>query len=238
MDPATAKIIAKVVVSQITDEEKRQKLIIGIIIGVVVTTFIIMIPLFALTSTIDKIKSFFGFGDDGKASDISYDYLISIKEKYGTTLETEELVFNGILPMPVNNAVVTSEFGNRIHPLTGKQSFHTGIDLAGKWHSNIMSVLDGKVVFAGVKPGYGNCVEIENQLDVETIYTLYGHLARIDVVEGQEVKQGNVIGIQGGDPTKDPNPGYSTGTHLHFEIRKSMNGDFVNPIIYLVKEVD
>ena len=238
MDPATAKIIAKVVVSQITDEEKKQKLIIGIIIGVVVTTFIIMIPLFALTSTIDKIKSFFGFGDDGKASDSSYDYLISIKEKYGTTLETEELVFNGILPMPVNNAVVTSEFGNRIHPLTGKQSFHTGIDLAGKWHSNIMSVLDGKVILAGVKAGYGNCVEIEHQLEGETIYTLYGHLARIDVVEGQEVKQGNVIGIQGGDPTKDPNPGYSTGTHLHFEIRKSMNGDFVNSIIYLVKEVD
>ena len=62
LDPATAKLIAKVVISQITDEEKRQRLIIGIIIGIVVFTFIIMIPLFALTSTIDKIKSFFGFG--------------------------------------------------------------------------------------------------------------------------------------------------------------------------------
>ena len=56
LDPATAKLIAKVVISQITDEEKRQRLIIGIIIGIVVFTFIIMIPLFALTSTIDKIK--------------------------------------------------------------------------------------------------------------------------------------------------------------------------------------
>ncbi len=207
LDPATAKLIAKVVISQITDEEKRQKLIIGIIVAIVVFVFILMIPLFALTETIDKIKNFFGVGDNGEITDLDYYSIVEIREKYGGTLEIGELVFNGTMPMPVNDAVVTSEFGARIHPVTGKNSFHTGIDLAGAWHSNIMSVADGKIVFAGVKSGYGNCVQIEHTNAKETnYYTLYAHLARIDVVEGQEIQQGCVIGIQGGDPNKDPNP--------------------------------
>ena len=117
--------------------------------------------------------------------------------------------------------------------LVGKQSFHTGIDLAGEWHTNIMSVLDGKVVSAGVQGAYGNCVKIEHQYKDETIYSLYAHLAEIKVYEGQDVKQGNVIGTQGGDPVRDNNPGTSTGSHLHFEIRKSARGDFQNPRNYL-----
>ena len=68
-----------------------------------------------------------------------------------------------------------------------------------------MSILDGTVIFAGVQNGYGNCVEIQHNVDGETIYTFYGHLARIDVIEGQDVLQGDVIGLQGGDPNRDPN---------------------------------
>ena len=140
VDPHTAKVIAKVVISQITDEEKRQRLIIGIITGIVVLTFIILIPVFAITSTIDKIKSFFGFGDDGTTSDSSYYSLVEMHDTYAPTTVVEDLEYNGTFPMPVQNATVTSEFGTRIHPVTGKQSFHTGIDLAGAWHSNITSV--------------------------------------------------------------------------------------------------
>ena len=74
--------------------------------------------------------------------------------------------------------------------LLGKvNSFHTGIDLAGKWHSNIISVLDGKVVYAGVLGGYGNCIKIEHTYKDETIYSLYAHLAEIKVYSGQDVKQ-------------------------------------------------
>ena len=234
VDPKTAELIARAVISQITDEEKRQRLIIGIITGIVVCTLILLIPLFAITSTIDKIKSFFGFGDDGQALDNDYNYLIEMRSNYSGNLESGELIYNGTFPMPVNNAVVTSEYGSRIHPVTGKQSFHTGIDLAGAWHSEIMTVENGTVVFAGVKAGYGNCIEIRHTTqEGKEFYTLYAHLARIDVVEGQEVVQGNVIAIQGGDPNRDPNPGYSTGSHLHFEIRMSISGDFVNPRGYL-----
>lgn len=240
IDPHTAKVIAQVVISQITDEEKRQRLIIGIIIAIVIFVFILMIPIFAITSTIDKIKSFFGFGEDGTTTDSSYYSLVEMHDTYAPTLTVGELEYNGTFLMPVQNATVTCEFGSRIHPITGKQSFHTGMDIAGAWHSNITAVEKGKIVWAGVQSGYGNCVEIEHiTTSGTTYYTFYGHLARIDVTEGQEIVQGTVIGIQGGDPNRDPNPGYSTGSHLHFEIRMSKNGDFINPREYLygTKEV-
>lgn len=234
IDPHTAKLIAQVVISQITDEEKRQRLIIGIIITIVVITLIILIPIFAITSTIDKIKSFFTFGDDGRTSDSSYYSLVEMHDTYTSTITVGELEYNGTFPMPVQNATVTSEFGSRIHPVTGKQSFHTGIDLAGAWHSDIVAVDKGVIVFAGVQRGYGNCVEIQHNTESGTLYyTFYAHLARIDVVQEQEIQQGTVIGTQGGDPNRDPNPGYSTGSHLHFEIRMSKNGNFINPREYL-----
>lgn len=234
IDPHTAKLIAQAVISQITYEEKRQRLIIGTIVTIVVITLIILIPIFAITSTIDKIKSFFGFGDDGQASDSSYYSLVEMHDTYAPTLTVGELEYNGTFPMPVQSATVTSEFGSRIHPVTGKQSFHTGIDLAGVCHSNIMVVNTGNVVFAGVQNGYGNCVEVKHITEGgTTYYTFYAHLARIDVIEGQEIEQGTVVGIQGGDPNRDPNPGYSTGSHLHFEIRMSQSGDFINPREYL-----
>lgn len=207
VDPHTAKIIAQAVISQITDEEKRQRLVIGIIILIVNVTLIILIPLFAITSTVDKIKSFFGFGDDGKATDSSYYSLVEMHDTYAPTVTVGELEYNGTFPMPVQNATVTSEFGARVHPVTGKQSFHTGIDLAGTWHSNITAVEKGTVVWAGVQRGYGNCVEVQHSTVNGTIYfTFYAHLARIDVMEGQEIQQGTVVGIQGGEPNRDPNP--------------------------------
>lgn len=207
VDPHTAKIIAQAVISQITDEEKRQRLVIGIIILIVNVTLIVLIPLFAITSTVDKIKSFFGFGDDGKATDSSYYSLVEMHDTYAPTVTVGELEYNGTFPMPVQNATVTSEFGARVHPVTGKQSFHTGIDLAGTWHSNITAVEKGTVVWAGVQRGYGNCVEVQHSTVNGTVYfTFYAHLARIDVMEGQEIQQGTVVGIQGGDPNRDPNP--------------------------------
>ena len=204
IDPATAKLIAQAVINQITDEEKRQKLIIGIVAGITLIVLLIMLPLFFITETLDNIKSFFGFGEDGQVLDDDYNQIVEMRAE-NPYLQIGELTFNGQFPMPVNNAVVTCEFGYRIHPVTHKPSFHTGIDLAGAWHSNIMSILDGTVVFAGVQGGYGNCVEIEHIVADETIYTFYGHLARIDVPEGQEVLQGSVIGLQGGDPNRDAN---------------------------------
>ena len=127
---------------------------------------------------------------------------------------------------------ITSEYGYRIHPVTGVESKHTGIDLAGTWHTEVVSVADGEVVFAGVQTAFGNCVEIKHEIDGETIYSFYAHLSEIDVEVGQKVKQGETIGLEGGDPEQDENPGYSTGHHLHFELRNASGyGNDIDPNI-------
>ena len=119
IDPATAKKIAKLVISQITDEEKRQRLIIGIVVGTVVFVLLLAMPILLLVSGWEKIKDFFSWEteEEMKASS-EYATIYQIKEDYGINLENGELTFNGELPMPVSNPVVTSEFGNRIHPVT------------------------------------------------------------------------------------------------------------------------
>lgn len=76
--------------------------------------------------------------------------------------------------------------------------------------------------------------KIEHKYKEETIYSLYAHLAEIKVYQGQTVTQGNIIGTQGGDPNRDNNAGTSTGSHLHFEIRKMQVGIFKLMETYMV----
>ncbi len=237
IDPATAKIIAQQVINQITDERKRERIVIMIIIIVILFLFILALPMLILTASVEQLKNIFGWENEEEMnSSVEYSQVQTIQAKYGEELETGTLTFNGELPMPVNNAVVTSEFGNRIHPVTNEYSFHTGIDLAGEWHSNIMTILDGKVIYVGVQGGYGNCIKIEHTYNGELLYTLYAHLSDMRVQVGDEVKRGDIIALQGGDPIKDSNIGYSTGTHLHFEIRGNSAGDFKNPREYLYSD--
>ena len=118
------------------------------------------------------------------------------------------------------NGQITSGYGERIDPITGNYMHHSGIDISCYSHGdNILSVADGIVIFSGSQEGYGNCIEIEHHFENETIYTFYAHLSNISVQMGQTVKQGEIIGHEGGDPYNDPNPGNSTGHHLHFEMR-------------------
>lgn len=139
--------------------------------------------------------------------------------------------FDGEFILPIAcDYVVTSEYGERVHPITKKVSKHTGIDLAGEHHTEVFTIADGEVTFAGSFGGFGNCVEIKHVVNGETIYSFYAHLSRIDVAAGNVVTQGQVIGLEGGDPATDPNVGYSTGHHLHFEIRcESGYGNDVDP---------
>jgi murein DD-endopeptidase MepM/ murein hydrolase activator NlpD len=117
---------------------------------------------------------------------------------------------------------LTSFFGYRSDPFdSGHAEFHPGIDFKGNKGDAAKCTANGRVVFAGRYGGYGNCVRIEHSNNFET---LYGHLSRITVKVGQEVTAGQEIGKVG-------STGRSTGTHLHYEVRK--NGKAVNPISYL-----
>ena len=117
---------------------------------------------------------------------------------------------------------LTSYFGYRSDPFDSSDAeFHPGIDFKGNKGDDARCTANGRVVFAGWAGGYGNCVRIAHANSYET---LYGHLSRISVNVGQEVTVGQKIGEVG-------STGRSTGTHLHYEIRK--NGKAINPISYL-----
>jgi murein DD-endopeptidase MepM/ murein hydrolase activator NlpD len=121
----------------------------------------------------------------------------------------------------VAGGVVTSKFGMRRHPITGRRSMHKGIDIAGKHGVDIVSMADGIVVFSGRKSGYGNIVEIRHANGLET---RYAHNHRNLVTEGDLVRKGQVVAKLG-------STGRSTGPHVHFEVRK--NGKAINPMRYL-----
>jgi len=117
---------------------------------------------------------------------------------------------NEILPIgkPVDSRI-TSNYGTRKDPFTGKSKQHRGIDFAGKIGTELMAVAPGRVVSAGERVGYGTTVEIDHGLGFTT---LYAHLSQILVSRGDWVRPGTIIGLAGSS-------GRSTGPHLHYEIR-------------------
>lgn len=120
-----------------------------------------------------------------------------------------------ILPTgaPVKSMRITSNYGMRKDPFTGKQKQHRGIDFAGKIGTELMAVAPGRVVSAGERVGYGTTVEIDHGLGFTT---LYAHLSHINVSRGDWVRPGTIVGLGGSS-------GRSTGPHLHYEIRYKGN---------------
>ena len=126
---------------------------------------------------------------------------------------------------------ITSPYGNRIHPITGKLKFHTGIDIVKNHRDPIYPFVSGKVVWAKWGNagtgygGFGNVVSIKDKYGYEH---MYAHLDEIKVKLNQEVNVNTVIGLQGMTPTNKV-----TGSHLHYEVRKNGYGTHVDPIEYL-----
>jgi len=116
---------------------------------------------------------------------------------------------------------ITSTFGYRRNPMWGGRNFHTGLDIANSYGLPISAADSGEIIFAGWWDGYGKAVVIDHGHGTST---LYGHMSRLYASTGQTVSKGQVIGLLG-------STGYSTGPHLHFEVRKS--GKPVNPRPFL-----
>jgi murein DD-endopeptidase MepM/ murein hydrolase activator NlpD len=122
------------------------------------------------------------------------------------------------LASPMEFSRVTSGFSMRFHPILQTWRKHNGVDYAAPTGTPVRTVGDGVVEFAGRQNGYGNVVQIKHTNDRST---LYAHLSRIDVRQGQRVEQGMRIGAVG-------STGWSTGPHLHFEFR--VNGSHHDPL--------
>jgi len=128
----------------------------------------------------------------------------------------------GTFSLPIPGAPITQLFGPNHDPFTGAAGFHPGVDFGAPMGTPIHAAGDGVVVFAGVESGYGNytCINHGNG-----IATCYGHQSLLLVKVGDQVKRGQVIGLVG-------STGYSTGPHLHFEVR--INGAVTDPLPWLI----
>lgn len=124
----------------------------------------------------------------------------------------------GALPV---DGVLSSDYGHRIHPISGDHKFHGGIDIAAAEGTEIRAVQAGVVTHAGWRPGYGNVVEIRHS---DGATSRYAHASRVHVREGQRVDAGEGIADVG-------QTGQATGPHLHFEVRR--NGHTIDPDRYL-----
>ncbi|WP_172257080.1 murein hydrolase activator EnvC family protein [Saccharibacillus deserti] len=129
----------------------------------------------------------------------------------------------GAMLTPVDSFRMSSGFGTRVHPITGKVKKHTGVDMAAPQGTDIHAAEGGVVTVAQWWNGYGNTVVIDHG---NGIWTLYGHIrdGGVMVSSGQTVQRGQKIAEVG-------STGNSTGPHLHFEVRQ--NGEPVDPVPYL-----
>ena len=118
---------------------------------------------------------------------------------------------------------ISDDYGNRIHPITGTNQFHNGVDMAAPGGSPILAAYDGEVVAATYNASMGNYVMIDHG---DSLYTIYMHASALYVSKGDYVSKGQKIAAVG-------TTGRSTGNHLHFSVRK--NGSYVSPWNYLSK---
>jgi murein DD-endopeptidase MepM/ murein hydrolase activator NlpD len=121
---------------------------------------------------------------------------------------------------PVNGRLADG-YGHRSDPLSGEGELHKGVDILAPMGTPVRAAADGIIVRAGWNGGYGRCIVIDHGHNYQT---LYGHLSRMDVIEGQEIRQGELIGAVG-------STGHSTGAHLHYEVH--VGSTPVNPYRFL-----
>jgi len=138
------------------------------------------------------------------------------RQKYTGTVDA------GKLSWPIGgHIVITDVFAMRHDPINGVWEQHTGMDIGIRTGTPVLAPADGIVVFAARNGGYGNMMMVQHS---QTMTTVYGHLKSYIAKKGQYVKRGQVIALS-------DNTGWSTGPHLHFEVR--ISGVAKNPMLYL-----
>jgi murein DD-endopeptidase MepM/ murein hydrolase activator NlpD len=122
---------------------------------------------------------------------------------------------------PITRGWMSSRYGKRTDPFTGRLAWHAGVDFAGKMGADIVAVASGVVTWSGPRYGYGNLVEINHGNGYKT---RYAHCEELKVALGDVVRKGDIVALMGSS-------GRSTGPHVHFEVYK--NGRTVDPAAYI-----
>ena len=161
-------------------------------------------------------------GDEIGVLENRAELILSDLGEIGDSLEERERWISSTPAIEPVRGILTSGFGRRIDPVSGRPAQHRGIDISTAPGRTVKAPAEGIVVEAGRVGGLGNAVYISHGYGVTT---RYGHLSKIDVKPGQRIGRGDVIGRVG-------NTGKSTGYHLHYEVR--IDGRAVNPIAYML----
>ncbi|MDO5665450.1 MAG: M23 family metallopeptidase [Bacteroidia bacterium] len=162
------------------------------------------------------------FEDMGGPENIEVIKINELADFYKDQLSSlEKTLKEAPIGSPTLSDNIISKFGYRRNPFTGRGTeYHSGIDIKGKKGTPIKTTANGIVQFAGWYGGYGKCVIIKHENNLKT---LYGHLSKITVAEGEKIECGQIIGKLG-------STGRSSGPHLHYEIIK--NDEKINPNDY------
>ncbi len=137
-------------------------------------------------------------------------------------LQLAETYVGGEMMWPVpDHYTITSPFGNRFHPISKTYKMHTGIDISCPRNTDVVAAQSGTVIYSGWYSGYGKVIIVDHGGGYST---LYGHNDGLVGKVGQSVKKGELI-------AKSGSTGYSTGPHVHFEVR--INGEYVDPLNYV-----
>jgi len=140
-----------------------------------------------------------------------------------TVMEEQKVRLASIPSVWPTRGYLTSAFGERIHPFTGRESFHNGQDIATQYGNKVIAPANGIVLVSEYQDYYGNLVVIDHGFGFTT---RYGHLSSSKVKEGDRVKRFQVIGYVG-------NTGRSSAPHLHYEVRYF--GNSLNPINFIIE---
>ena len=127
---------------------------------------------------------------------------------------------------PLPDAVLSSAYGVRQYPFDGHAEFHRGVDLAAPAGTEVYAARDGVVTESGYDPVLGNMIVLSHDAGYQTVY---GHLSTIEVTLKQEIRSGMIIGRVG-------STGYSTGPHLHFEVRRQGASRDPGPLLPAIRE--
>ena len=130
-----------------------------------------------------------------------------------------------LLCLPLKNLHLTSSYGYRLHPVTGKYAFHAGVDLRAK-HDTVFAIMDGSVNAVGYNDFLGIYIRLDHSGDIQS---LYSHLSRVFVGSGETIEAGDPIGITGAT-------GRVTGEHLHFSIL--YRRQYIDPMEFLYQTLN
>ena len=165
--------------------------------------------------------------EQGRRLDALQRQLAFQRESYGEVLSALEGQMDKLTHTPTicpvrSGYTLSSGFGRRVDPFTGRSGWHNGLDLRAAPGAPVLAPADGKVAFVGFNADYGLTIRIEHGFGVETVYC---HLASASTRSGQDVRRGDRIGGVGSS-------GRSTGSHLHYEV--SVEGRPINPVTYIL----